>query len=155
MLNLVILKNNVLERHSYSFHLCRAEKQLMWKPRDSTQRDIKWNSVQRGWQDPLQVCHRLRPGWTFAPHLCEQCSWSVSVGLSCANLQRWVHFISWSVWFSLTRLAAAAAACWLCACIVSPSHWEPLYQHITHGSPGIFKMIREMCWFQPLVLVEM
>lgn len=61
----------------------------MWKPRGSTQRHTERNTVQRRWQDPLPVRHRLRPGRPLAPHLCDQRGRRVSVGLPCANLQRW------------------------------------------------------------------
>lgn len=56
---------------SNTFVFFRVEEQLMWKPRNSAQRHTERNTVQRRGQDPLPLCHRLRPGWAFAPHVCD------------------------------------------------------------------------------------
>lgn len=82
----------------------------MWKPRGSTQRNTEWNAVQRRWQDPLPLRHRLRPRRTFTPHLCDQHSRCVGVGLPCADLQRWGSFTTENVW--LIILTAGDDCCY-------------------------------------------
>lgn len=56
---------------SNTFVFFRVEEQLMRKPRNSAQRHTERNTVQRRGQDPLPLCHRLRPGRAFAPHVCD------------------------------------------------------------------------------------